>query len=83
MAGELGGLDHVRVLPQDELVVREAVRRDDLLVVHRPLQRAHLRVRVDGVDEGAWLGLGLGFGLRVRVRVRLGLGLGLGLRVKG
>eukprot|EP00964_Phaeocystis_antarctica_P064192 scaffold38599_cov75-Phaeocystis_antarctica.AAC.1 len=53
VAGELGGLDHVRVLPQDELVVREAVRRDDLLVVHRPLQRADLRVGVDGVDEGA------------------------------
>ena len=31
-----------QVPPHDELVVREAVRRDKLLVVHRPLHRAHL-----------------------------------------
>mmetsp|Transcript_29692 Transcript_29692/g.90301 ORF Transcript_29692/g.90301 Transcript_29692/m.90301 type:complete len:318 (+) Transcript_29692:433-1386(+) len=50
---QLGHLDHRRVLPQDELVVRVAVRRDELAVVLRPLKRANLRVRVDRVEARA------------------------------
>ena len=35
---QLGDAHHRGVLPQDELVVRVALRRDELLVVRRPLQ---------------------------------------------
>ena len=42
VARELGDAHHRGVLPQDELVVRVAVRADELLVVRRPLQRADL-----------------------------------------
>eukprot|EP00962_Isochrysis_galbana_P008806 scaffold2456_cov129-Isochrysis_galbana.AAC.6 len=51
--GQLGHLDHGRVLPENELVVRVAVRRDELFVVLGPLQRADLRVRIHRIEAGA------------------------------
>lgn len=42
VALELLDLDHARVLPQAQLVLAEAVRRHQLLVVLRPEQRTHL-----------------------------------------
>ena len=42
VAREIGGTHHRGVLPQGELVVRVAVRRDNLLGMRRPLQCADL-----------------------------------------
>mmetsp|Transcript_16853 Transcript_16853/g.16102 ORF Transcript_16853/g.16102 Transcript_16853/m.16102 type:complete len:319 (-) Transcript_16853:371-1327(-) len=51
VAPQLGDLLHVGVLPDAQLVVDEAVRGEDLLIVGVPLQRAHLRVRLDRVHQ--------------------------------
>jgi hypothetical protein len=53
MAVQLGDFGERRVRPDGELVLREAVRRDELALVHRPLHGADLRVRVDGVHTHA------------------------------
>lgn len=53
VAAELGHADHGGILPDDELVLREAVRRDELALVGVPLQSAHLRAGVDRVEARA------------------------------
>ncbi len=53
VAGEVRNLDHRGVLPQRELVLGEAVRRENLLLVLAPHERAHLRVGVDLLQESA------------------------------
>lgn len=53
MAIELGDFGERRIRPDGELVLREAVRRDELALVHRPLNGADLRIRVDRVDANA------------------------------
>ena len=42
MAGQFADLRHGRVRPQAQLIVREAVAREELLGCHRPQQRADL-----------------------------------------
>ena len=49
VASKLGNLRHRRVLPQAQLILRIPVARQQLSLVRVPLQRAHLRVRVDRV----------------------------------
>lgn len=51
VALELLDLDHARVLPQAQLVLAEAVRRHQLLVVLRPEQRTHLPGKSAGKGE--------------------------------
>lgn len=48
---ELLDLEHVRVLPEAELVLAEAVGRHELLVVLRPLEGAHLYSRQDNTTR--------------------------------
>ncbi len=50
-----GKAHHGGVLPDGELVLREAVRGDQLALMRRPEQRRHLRVGVDRVDKRARL----------------------------
>ena len=44
VAREIGGTHHRGVLPQGKLVLRVAVRRDNLLRMRRPLERADLSI---------------------------------------
>ena len=48
---------HLRILPDDDLVLGVAVRADDLVAVAAPDQIAHLRSRVDFADHGAGKGV--------------------------
>jgi hypothetical protein len=56
MPAKFLNLTHIRVLPQDELVVREAVRGDEFLVGVTPLDRTHLGARVYTLDTGHFIG---------------------------
>lgn len=57
VASEVSNLDEGRELPDGELVLREAVGREELLLSGGPDKRADLGVGVDLVDEGAGLGV--------------------------
>ena len=50
VAGELGELGHGRILPDEYLILRVAVRGDELVRVLRPGEVAHLRARVHGLQ---------------------------------
>lgn len=54
---EFSELGHGWVLPHDQLVLREAVGRDQLTVVFAPLDCAHLGVGVDAVQACSGLGV--------------------------
>lgn len=53
VTSKLADLDHGRVLPQGELILGEAVRGQDLLLVLAPDEGAHLRVGIDLLQQGA------------------------------
>ena len=52
---EVGNLLHLRILPDAELVVHEAVRGEDLSVEGVPKQRAHLRLGLNRLEEASAL----------------------------
>lgn len=51
VSGKFRGLSHGRILPRADLVLREPVGRDELLTMDRPLESAHLRLGINGVQE--------------------------------
>jgi len=57
VAGELGDLGHGRVLPDADLILAEAVGRDQLFPVVGPLERANLRFRINGIQQGTGRGV--------------------------
>ena len=57
VASKICDLFHLRVLPDAELVIDEAMRWEDFSIIRIPLKSTNLRLSLNWLNEAAWLGV--------------------------